>query len=151
MCLLVSRKCCCINNIEGNNTSLWGQNIWKPTCWRSKGSKDTRLSCEKAKKGKQHQQQQQKKHNASPVKDKIFFYCSQCLFILTFHLLPSVIWTASVSLHLQSYFRLTFRVSLRFISLFSSISSCSLRAAEIKRSWFTLQQADTKRRLFVGF
>lgn len=39
-------------------------------------------------------------------------------------------WPTSVGLHLWSYFGLTFRVSLRFISLFSSISSCSLRAAE---------------------
>lgn len=31
------------------------------------------------------------------------------------------------------YFRLTFRVSLRFISLFSSISSCSLRAEIIRK------------------
>lgn len=38
-----------------------------------------------------------------------------------------------VSLHLWSYFGLTFRVSLRLISLFSSISSCSLRAAENDR------------------
>ena len=45
---------------------------------------------------------------------------------------------AGVVLHLCSYFELTFRVSLRFISLFSSISSCSLRAVENDRiKWYT--------------
>lgn len=37
---------------------------------------------------------------------------------------------SGVGLHLWTHFGLTFRVSLRFISLFSSISSCSLRAAK---------------------
>lgn len=40
---------------------------------------------------------------------------------------------SGVSSHLGRRFGLTFRVSLRLISLFSSISSCSLRAAENER------------------
>lgn len=40
---------------------------------------------------------------------------------------------SGVSLRLWHRFRLTFRVSLLLISLFSSISSCSLRAAENER------------------
>lgn len=57
-------------------------------------------------------------------------WLSQCLFILANSLPPPNAWTSSEGSHLCGYFGLTFRVSLRFISLFSSISSCSLRAAE---------------------
>lgn len=59
---------------------------------------------------------------------------SHCLFILADNLPPPNAPGSSVGLHLWSYFGLTFRVSLRFISLFSSISSCSLRAAEKERT-----------------
>lgn len=58
---------------------------------------------------------------------------SQCLFILANSLPPPNAPRSSVGLHLWSYFGLTFRDSLRFSSLFSSISSCSLRAAENER------------------
>lgn len=75
---------------------------------------------------------QQQQQRACNIQDSDFSL-SLCLFISSSHLPPTNISRSSVGLHLRGYFGLTFRVSLRLISLFSSISSCSLRAAENER------------------
>lgn len=115
------------------NTSLWGRRIWQPTCWRAKGNEDTGVSW-----GSEYYNNRPVTYNTPTSHCRratvtVFVYPRPTIYPL--RMLWDEVWVCTF----WSYFGLTFRVSLRLISLFSSISSCSLRAAENERTSVTLR------------
>lgn len=120
------------------------QGFWQPKCWGTKGNEGVVVSWGRP----------ENYSNTSITDETLDFslqmsHChSVCLCLANNSPPPKITYQMWV-LHLWRYFGLTFRVSLRLISRFSSISSCSLRAAENEKLSVTPPvQAHANRKMF---